>query len=99
MDMNSINVRNQLSAELSAASTEAHKRYKAAIKKAVEDGLHVHLLVEEEGIARIAWEWWKRLGFEKGVNPHVHVTLIGQHHRLPSDHETIYGNSDFVKLI
>ncbi|MEK7650508.1 MAG: hypothetical protein AAB364_01395 [Patescibacteria group bacterium] len=82
-----INELNQLEKEFGAARQEFLKKQRIAIKKVVESGGHVHLLVGS-GVEKLAWGWWERLGCRDGRDP-VHVTTVGEHYNLPEDHVKI----------
>ncbi len=83
----------QLQRELVQILGEKAKKVEVLVRKAIEAGVHVDILVTSEPGEALAWEYFERLGFPKGSNDfvHVHPKLVSNalpgHMRIP--YETV----------
>lgn len=70
---------------------EKHDKMQDLIRRAIENNVHVDILVTSQAGEILAWEYFERLGFPKGTSEFTRVdTLLPQnstsgHLRIPYD--------------
>ncbi len=77
----------QIVEEFNEIVRERHKKIRALIKKAIENGVHVDLIM---GVSRQrGWQIFEELGFPEGTTDFAHV-FVDRQESLPEGHLRIY---------